>query len=70
MLMAYFPEKTWNFTSKRRGQVNIIVIEHFKSNAFHKSGSANKQHTNQSIYKYFCSKKEMTPHHGQDVELK
>ena len=32
---------------ERRGQVNIIVMEHFNSILFHKSRPANKQHTNQ-----------------------
>ena len=30
---------------ERRGQVNIIVMDHFNSILFHKSGTANKQHT-------------------------
>ena len=34
---------------KRRGQVNIIGLEHFNSILFHKSGPANKQHTYKSI---------------------
>jgi hypothetical protein len=33
---------------ERRGQVKTIVMEHFNGILFHKSGSANKQHTNQS----------------------
>jgi hypothetical protein len=33
---------------KRRGQVKTIVMEHFNGILFHKSGLANKQHTNQS----------------------
>ena len=33
----------------RRGQVNAIVMEHFNSILFHKSGPANKQYTYQSI---------------------
>ena len=40
---------------ERRGQVNTIVIEHCNSNVFHKSGTANKQRSNQSIiYKASC----------------
>jgi hypothetical protein len=34
---------------ERRGQVKTIVMEHFNGILFHKSGPANKQHTNQSI---------------------
>jgi hypothetical protein len=34
---------------ERRGQVKTIVMEHFNGTLFHKSGPANKQHTNQSI---------------------
>ena len=30
-------------------QVNTIVMEHFRSILFHKSGHGNKQHTYQSI---------------------
>ena len=33
---------------ERRGQVKTIVMEHFKGIFFHKSGPANKQHTNHS----------------------
>ena len=33
---------------KRRAQVNIIVMKHFNGIFFHKSGPANKQHTNQT----------------------
>ena len=33
---------------ERRGQVKTIAMEHFDM-LFHKSGPANKQHTNQSI---------------------
>ena len=39
---------------ERRGQVKAIVVEHFSGILFHKSGPANKQHTNQltnQIYK-------------------
>jgi hypothetical protein len=32
-----------------RGQVKTMVMEHFNGILFHKSGPANKQHTNQSI---------------------
>ena len=32
---------------ERRGQVKTIVMEHFNDILFHKSGPANKQHTNQ-----------------------
>ena len=32
-----------------RGHVKTIVMEHFNGILFHKSGPANKQHTNQSI---------------------
>jgi hypothetical protein len=42
--ITIFPERTWNFTS-RRGQVKTIEMEHFNDNLFHKSGPANKQHT-------------------------
>ena len=34
---------------ERRGQVKTIVMEHFYGILFHKSGLANKQHTNQPI---------------------
>ena len=34
---------------QRRGQVKTIVMEHLNGILFHKSGPANKQHTNQSI---------------------
>jgi hypothetical protein len=34
---------------ERRGQVKNIVMELFNNILFHKSGPANKQHTNQSI---------------------
>ena len=34
---------------ERRGQVKSMVLEHFNSILFHKSGPANKQHTNQPI---------------------
>jgi hypothetical protein len=33
----------------RRGQVKTMVMEHFNSTLFHKSGPANKQNTYQSI---------------------
>jgi hypothetical protein len=33
---------------ERKGQVKTIDVEHFNSILFHKSGPANKQHTNQS----------------------
>ena len=32
---------------ERRGQVKTIVMEHLTGILFHKSGPANKQHTNQ-----------------------
>ena len=32
---------------ERGGQVKTIVMEHFNGILFHKSGPANKQHTNQ-----------------------
>ena len=35
---------------ERRGQVKTIVKEHFNGILFHKSGPANKQHTNQPTY--------------------
>ena len=35
---------------RERRQVNTIVMEHFSSILFHKSGPANKQHTYQSKY--------------------
>ena len=34
---------------ERRGQEKTMVMEHFNKILFHKSGPANKQHTNQSI---------------------
>ena len=34
---------------ERRGKVNTIMMEHLNSILFHKSGTANKQHNNQSI---------------------
>ena len=34
---------------ERTGQVSTIVMEHFKSILFHKSGSGNKQHTYESM---------------------
>ena len=34
---------------ERKGHVNTIVMEHFNSILFHKSGPANKHHTYQSI---------------------
>ena len=34
---------------ERRGQVKAIVMDHFNGIFFHKSGSANRQHTNHSI---------------------
>jgi hypothetical protein len=34
---------------ERRGKVNPILIEHFRSILFHESGPANNQHTYQSI---------------------
>ena len=33
---------------ERRGQVKTMVMEHFNGILFHKSGPANKQHTNQT----------------------
>jgi hypothetical protein len=33
---------------ERRGQLKTIVMDHFNGILFHKSGPANKQHTNQS----------------------
>ena len=33
---------------ERRGQVKTLVIENFNGILFHKSGPANKQHTNES----------------------
>ena len=41
-----------NLHQERRGQVKIIVMEHFNGILFNKSGTANKQHTSHSlIYK-------------------
>jgi hypothetical protein len=34
---------------ERRGQVKTMVLEHLNGILFHKSGPANKQHTNQPI---------------------
>jgi hypothetical protein len=43
---------------ERRGQVNAIVMDHFKIFLFHKSGAANKQHTYKKKYMYiFISRK-------------
>ena len=39
-----------------RGQVKTKVMEHFIGILFHKSGSANKQHTNQPMYDYFTNR--------------
>jgi hypothetical protein len=39
-----FPEGLEILHKKRERQVNIIVMEDFKSVLFHKSGPANKQH--------------------------
>jgi hypothetical protein len=36
---------------ERREQMKTLVMEHFNGILFHKSGTANKQHTNQSINK-------------------
>jgi hypothetical protein len=44
---------------KRREQVKTIVLEHFNSILFHKSGPANKQHTNQSINQYINTEEEI-----------
>ena len=44
-----FPEKVWNFTLGKKRTLNTIVIDHFNSILFHKSGTANQQHTYQSI---------------------
>ena len=44
-----FLEKLEIVHQKRKGQVKAIVMEHFKGILFHKSGPANKPHTNQSI---------------------
>ena len=41
----FFPERTWNFTSIKRGQMNIIVMKQI----FHKSWPANKKYTSPSI---------------------
>jgi hypothetical protein len=43
---------------ERKGQVKTTVMEHFNGILFHKSGPANKQHTNQptpvkSFYIYY-----------------
>ena len=35
---------------ERREQVKIIVMEHFNGILFHKSGTANKQHTNKPTH--------------------
>jgi hypothetical protein len=41
---------------ERRGKVKTIVMEHSKGILFHKSGPANKQHTNHSFtHNYFIS---------------
>ena len=37
---------------ERRGQVSTVMMEQFNSILLHKSGLANKQHTNQSIVSY------------------
>jgi hypothetical protein len=37
---------------ERRGQVKTIIMEHYNGILFHKSGPANKQHTNQSINQF------------------
>jgi hypothetical protein len=46
-----FPERN----KKRRGQVKTTVTEHFNDILFHKSGSANKQHTNHSFSTFYDS---------------
>jgi hypothetical protein len=38
-----FPERTCNFTPRKRGQVKTMVVEHFNGILFHKSRPANKQ---------------------------
>ena len=35
---------------ERRGQVNSIAMEHFKSDLFHKFGPTNQHYTCQSLY--------------------
>ena len=47
LLHNYFPWK--DLHQERRGQVNKIVMDHFKSILLEKSGPANKQHTYRSI---------------------
>ena len=43
-----FPERTWNFTSRKKKSVTVIM-EHFNGILFHKSRPGNKQYTIQSI---------------------
>ena len=44
MKILFFLKKLKILHQERRGEVNTIVMEHFKSILFDKSGPANKQH--------------------------
>ena len=50
--ISIFFESTRNFTSRGRGQVKTIVMEHFNGILSQKSGSANNQHTNHLLSTY------------------
>ena len=49
--LLFFLKGLESLHQERRGHVKTIVMEHFNSILFHKSGSANKQHTYQLIIK-------------------
>ena len=47
--ITILPEGFETLHQERRGQMNTIMMEHFNSILFHKSGPANKPHTYQSL---------------------
>ena len=53
---------------ERRGQVKAIIMEHFNSILFHKSGPANKQHTNQPTNQPMGRKKFERPRRMDDMQ--
>jgi hypothetical protein len=51
--LLFSPKRLVILHQERREQLKTMVMEHFNGILFHKSGPANKQHTNQSINQSF-----------------
>jgi hypothetical protein len=51
-LLLFSPKRLKIIHQEGRGQFITIVMEHFNGILFLKSGPANKQHTNQPIYRF------------------